>query len=218
MDTLIEAKVVKELRERTGAGFMNCKKALTATNGDMDAAVEWLQKKAFAPASGLEHRIASEGMVGTYIHPGSRVGVLLEVNCETDFAARSADFQAFAKDICMHIAASNPVCVSVENLSPDTVAKMREIFKAQVIESGKPEAIAEKIVEGKLAKWRKEVVLVEQPFVKDTERSVDQVQKELSAKIKEKITIRRFVRFEVGEGLEKRENDFASEVAKQAQS
>lgn len=211
----ISAKDVKELRDRTGAGFMDCKKALAESDGDMDKAVEYLQKKALATADKKASRIAAEGMVGSYIHPGASIGVLLEVNCETDFVARGDDFQAFVKDVCMHIAAAAPLVVSADELDPAVVAKQRDIFKGQAVESGKPEHIAEKMVEGRLKKWMREVVLLEQAFVKDPDKSVEELQKELTGKIGEKISIRRFVRFVVGEGMEKREDDFAAEVAAQ---
>ncbi len=211
----ISASTVKELRERTGAGMMDCKKALQETGGDMDAAIEYLQKKQLAAVGKKAGRIAAEGLVGSYIHAGGRIGVLLEVNCETDFVSRNEDFQQFVKDICMHIAAASPQVVSGDELPAAEVAKQREIFKGQAMEEGKPEHIAEKMVEGRLKKWQKDVALLEQPFVKDTDKTVGDLQSELTAKIGEKISIRRFVRFEVGEGIEKRQDDFAAEVAKQ---
>ena len=213
----ISAKLVKALRDRTAAGFMDCKKALAETEGDLDAAVEYLQKKQLAAVGKKSGRIAAEGLVGSYIHQGGKIGVLLEVNCETDFVARNEAFQAFVKDICMHIAASSPLVVREEDLDAALVAKQHEIFKAQTMEEGKPEHIAEKIVVGRVAKWKKEVVLLDQPFVKDTDKTVAAVHNDLAATIGEKISIRRFVRFEVGEGLEKRQDDFLAEVAKQAQ-
>ena len=212
----ISAQTVKELRERTGAGFMDCKKALGEVDGDLDKAVEYLQKKQLASASKKAGRIAAEGLVGSYIHGGGRIGVILEVNCETDFVGRNEDFQNFVKDVCMHIAAANPLVVSANELDAALVAKQEAIFKAQAMEEGKPEAIAEKIMIGRLNKWKKEVVLLDQPFVKDTDKTILEVQTELTSTIGEKISIRRFVRYEVGEGIEKREDDFAAEVAKQA--
>jgi len=214
--SVVSANVVKELRDRTGAGFMDCKAALAETNGDIDAAIEYLQKKQLASATKKAGRIAAEGIVGSYIHGGGRIGVLVEVNCETDFVARNEDFLGFAKDIAMHIAASNPLVVRAEELSAQTLEHQKEIFKGQAMEEGKPAAIAEKMVEGRMKKWLKEVCLLEQPFVKDTEKTVAELEKELTAKIGEKISVRRFIRFEVGEGLEKRSDDFAAEVAKQA--
>ena len=212
----ISAKLVKELRDRTGAGFMDCKKALSESDGNLDKAVEYLQKKQLASATKKAGRIAAEGMVGSYIHTGARVGVLLEVNCETDFVARNEDFQVFVKDVCMHIAATRPLVVNADELDAAEVAKQKDIFKGQAMEEGKPEHIAEKIIVGRLKKWQKEVVLLEQPFVKDSDKTVQQLQVELTSKIGEKVSIRRFVRFEVGEGMEKREDDFAAEVAAQA--
>jgi len=212
----ITAQVVKELRERTGAGFMDCKKALAESSGDMDKAIEYLQKKQLASVGKKAGRIAAEGTVGSYIHMGGRIGVLIEVNCETDFVARNDDFVAFVRDLAMHIAASNPLVVRADELSADELAKQHEIFKAQAMEEGKPEHIAEKIVEGRLKKWQKDVVLVEQPFVKDTDKTVGELEAELTGKLGEKISVRRFVRYEVGEGIEKRADDFAAEVAKQA--
>ena len=212
----ISASMVKELRERTGAGMMDCKKALVEADGDMNAAIEFLQKKQLASASKRAGKIAAEGLVGNYIHMGGRIGVLLEVNCETDFVARSDDFQGFVKDVAMHIAASGPLVVSSEELDASEVAKQKEIFMGQAAEEGKPEHIAEKIVEGRLKKWAKEVCLLDQAFVKDPDKSIQDLQTEVGSKIGEKISVRRFVRYEVGEGIEKAEDDFAAEVAAQA--
>ncbi|MCC6621747.1 MAG: translation elongation factor Ts [Deltaproteobacteria bacterium] len=212
----ITAGLVKELRERTGAGMMDCKKALEETNGNFDLAIEYLQKKQLASASKKAGRIAADGIVMSYIHQGGRIGVLVEVNSETDFVARNDDFLVFAKDIAMHIAASNPLVVKAEDLDAALVAKQEEIFTAQAMNEGKPEHIAKNIVVGRLKKWKAESCLLDQPFVKDPDKSVGQLVAELTAKIGEKISIRRFVRFEVGEGIEKRQDDFAAEVAKQA--
>jgi elongation factor Ts len=212
----VSAGDVKELRDRTGAGFLDCKKALEETGGNLDKAVEVLQKKALVSAGKKQSRIAAEGLVHSYIHAGGKVGVLLELNCETDFVARSDDFQQLVHDLAMHIAWANPTVVRAEELDPAEVAKQREIFKAQAMGEGKPEAIAEKIVEGRLKKWHKEIVLLEQPFAKDEERTVADLVTGLSAKIGEKLSVRRFTRWQVGEGLEKRTDDFASEVARQA--
>ncbi len=210
----ITAGLVKDLRERTGAGMMDCKKALEETNGDFTLAVEWLQKKQLASVSKKAGRIAAEGIVSSYLHQGGRIGVLVEINCETDFVARNDDFLAFAKDIAMHIAASNPLVVQASELSQDLLEKQREIFQAQAVNEGKPENIAKNIVVGRLKKWQAESCLVDQPFVKDPDKTVSQLVAELTAKIGEKISIRRFVRFEVGEGIEKKTEDFAAEVAK----
>ena len=211
----ISAKLVKELRERTGAGMMDCKKALVESDGKLDAAIEYLQKKQLASVAKKAGRIAAEGVVSSYIHMGGRIGVLLEVNCETDFVARNEDFLTFVKDVSMHIAAASPLVVSPDELDAAQVAKQTEIFKAQAMESGKPEAIAEKIVVGRVKKWQKEVCLLEQPFVKDTDKTVGDLTNEMTSSIGEKLSIRRFVRWEVGEGLEKRSEDFAAEVAAQ---
>lgn len=212
----ITAAMVKELRERTGAGMMDCKKALVENDGSMDSAIEYLQKKQLASAVKKAGRIAAEGVVSSYIHAGGRIGVLLEVNCETDFVARNENFQAFVTDVSMHIAAMSPQVVSPEDLSAEDTAHQKKIFIAQAVESGKPPEIAEKIVVGRLKKWQKEIALLEQPFVKDTDKTVGELQTELTSSIGEKISIRRFIRFEVGEGIEKREDDFAAEVAAQA--
>jgi elongation factor Ts len=212
----ITASLVKDLRERTGAGMMDCKKALEETNGNIDLAIEWLQKKQLSSAGKKAGRIAAEGTVHAYIHQGGRIGVLVEINCETDFVARNEDFQGFARDIAMHIAATNPLVVSAEQLDAAAVAKQEEIFLAQAINEGKPEKFAKNIVEGRLKKWKAESCLVDQPFVKDPDKTVGALVAELTAKIGEKISIRRFTRYEVGEGIEKRQDDFAAEVAKQA--
>ena len=211
----ISAQLVKELREMTGAGFMDCKKALNESNGELQEALEFLQKKQLASVDKRAGRIAAEGLVGSYIHAGGSIGVLLEVNCETDFVARNEDFQAFVKDICMHIAASAPLVVNEDELNAEDVERQKRIFIGQSIEEGKPPEIAEKIVVGRLNKWKKSVVLLEQPFVKDSDKTVESYQTEVSSAIGEKISIRRFVRFEVGEGMEKRSEDFAAEVAAQ---
>ena len=209
----ISATMVKELRTRTGAGIMDCKKALTESDGNVDKAIEYLQKKQLATAAKKAGRIAAEGLIGSYIHMGGRIGVMLEVNCETDFVARNEQFQEFVKDIAMHIAAAAPEVVSSDDMPADLVARQKEIFIAQAVESGKPPAIAEKMVVGRLKKWLKEVTLLDQPFVKDTDKTVGELVTELTASIGEKISVRRFVRFEVGEGIEKKKDDFAAEVA-----
>jgi elongation factor Ts len=211
----ITAGMVKELRERTGAGMMDCKKALVENDGSIDNAIEYLQKKQLASAVKKAGRIAAEGSVSSYIHAGGRIGVLLEVNCETDFVARNESFQGFVADVCMHIAAMAPQVVSSDELSADDTERQRNIFIAQAMETGKPKEIAEKIVVGRLKKWQKEVALLEQPFVKDSDKTVGELQTELTSSIGEKISIRRFIRFEVGEGIEKRQDDFVAEVAAQ---
>jgi elongation factor Ts len=209
----ITASMVKELRERTGAGMLDCRKALQEVGGDMDKAIEYLQKKSLASASKKAGRIAAEGVVGSYIHMGGKIGVLCEVNCETDFVGRTEEFNALVKDICMHIAASSPLYVDSDEIPADAVAKQREIYAAQTLESGKPANIVEKIVDGRVKKWFSEVCLLDQAFVKDPDKTVRQLLTESISKIGENIKVRRFVRFALGEGLEKRSDDFAAEVA-----
>ncbi len=212
----ISANAVKELREKTGAGMMDCKKALAETDGDFAKAEEVLRKKGLASAAKKAGRIASEGAVGSYIHMGGKIGVLVEVNCETDFVARNEAFQALVKDVAMQIAASNPLWVRREEVPADVVAKELEIAKAQMREQKKPEAIIEKIAQGKVDKFYKEVCLLEQPFVKDDKKSVQEMITEQVSKIGENIQVRRFARFVLGEGLEKKSEDYAAEVAKVA--
>ncbi len=211
----ISAQLVKELRERSGAGMMDCKKALVETNGDMEAALKYLKEKGLSQAAKKAGRIAAEGLVDAYIHMGGRIGVLVEVNCETDFVAKTAEFQEFVKDIAMHIAASNPEYVSREDVPEDVIAREKEIFKAAALNEGKPEHIVDKIVDGRIEKFLSEICLLEQPFVKDPDLTVQQVLTEKIAKIGENISIRRFARFERGEGIEKRQEDFAAEVMSQ---
>lgn len=213
----ITAKMVKELREKTGAGMMDCKKALQEANGDSEKAIEILREKGLAKAAKKSGRIAAEGLVDAYIH-GGRIGVLVEVNSETDFVAKNDEFKKFVKDIAMQIAASNPQYIRREDIPQEVVEKEREILKTQAINEGKPENIAEKMVTGRLEKFYKEVCLLEQPYIREPEISVQELLNQKIAKIGENITIRRFVRFEVGEGIEKKEEDFAEEVAKQINS
>ena len=211
----ISASMVKDLRERTGAGMMDCKKALIETNGDMEKAIEYLREKGIAKAAKKAGRLASEGIVDAYIHGGGRIGVLVEVNIETDFAAKNEEFRAFVKDIAMQIAAMNPSYVKREDVPASVIEKEKEILKAQAINEGKPAHIAEKMVAGRIEKFFNEVCLLEQPFIKDNDKTVQQVLQEKIAVIGENINIRRFVRFEMGEGLEKKEENFAEEVMKQ---
>ena len=212
----ITAQMVKELRERTSAPMMDCKNALTETQGDMEKAVDFLRKKGLAAAAKKAGRIAAEGAVGSYIHGGGSLGVLVEVNCVTDFVARTDDFQALVRDIAMHIAAAEPRFVRREEVTEDVLAREREIFRDQALASGKPPAVVEKIVTGKMEKYYAEYVLLEQPFVKDSDKTVGQMITEKVAKIGENIQVRRFVRFKLGEGIEKRQDDFAAEVMAQA--
>lgn len=211
----ISASMVKELRERTGAGMMDCKKALTEVAGDMEKAIEFLREKGLAAAAKKAGRIAAEGIIEAYIHGGGRIGVLVEINCETDFVAKNEDFRGLARDIAMQIAASKPEYVRREEVSPEKIEKEKEILKAQALNEGKPEKIVEKMVEGRIEKYFKEVCLLEQPFIKDPDKTVQHVINEVVSKIGEKIDVRRFSRYEVGEGLEKRQDDFAAEVAAQ---
>lgn len=212
----ISAKQVQELRAKTGAGIMDCKRALGEANGDFDGAVETLRKSGLAASKKKAGRIASEGLVGSYIHAGGKIGVLVEINCETDFVGRNEDFQAFVRDIAMHVAAVNPTYLNREEVPAEIVAKEKEILAAQIADEGKPANVVEKIVEGRLNKFFKDACLMDQPFIKEPKQSVTERQNELVAKIGEKITIRRYVRFELGAGLEKRSEDFAAEVAKAA--
>ncbi len=212
----ITAQMVKELRERTGAGMMDCKKALQEADGNLDAAVDFLRKSGIAAAAKRAGRIAAEGMVLSYIHAGGKIGVLVEVNCETDFVARTDDFQNLVKDIAMHIAAADPRFVEREEVTESVVDKEREIYRDQALQSGRPENVIDRIVNGKMEKFFSENVLTEQPFVKDSDKTVGQLVTEAITAMGEKIKIRRFERFVLGEGLEKRRNDFLEEVRKQA--
>ncbi|MEO1483462.1 MAG: translation elongation factor Ts [Myxococcota bacterium] len=213
----ITAKMVAELRAKTGAGMMDAKKALQAAEGDFEKAEEELRKKGIAKAGKKAGRVAAEGSVSSYIHAGGKIGVLLEVNSETDFVARGDDFQAFAKDVAMHIAASSPRYVRREEVPADVVEKEKKFLSEQAAESGKPANVVEKMVEGRIGKFFKDICLLEQPFVKDPDKTVLDLQNDIIAKIGEKIEIRRFSRFELGEGIEKKQEDFAAEVAKQVQ-
>ena len=208
----ITASMVKELREKTGAGMMDAKKALVEVGGNMDKAVDYLREKGLASAAKKAGRVAAEGVVDSYIHMGGKVGVLLELNCETDFVALTDDFKTLAHDICIHIAAAKPLCVRKEELDPAMLNHEREIIRAQALNEGKPANIVDKMVEGRIEKYYKEVSLLDQPFVKDPDMTIEQLVNTYIAKIGEKITIRRFARYEMGEGLEKRQDDFAEEV------
>ena len=209
----VSATMVKELREKTGAGMMDCKKALAETGGDFTKAEEWLRKKGISRAAGKEGRVAAEGVIGTYIH-GGRIGVIVEVNCETDFVARNTDFQDLVKDVAMHIAAANPQFVRREEVATDKLDKEKEIQRELLKQQGKPEAMWDKILVGKVEKYYEGVCLVDQLWVKDDKKKVGEMINERAAKIGEKIAVRRFVRFEVGAGIEKKKDDLAAEVAK----
>ena len=212
----ITAKMVQELREKSGAGMMDCKKALTEAGGDMGKAEEVLRKKGLSAAAKKAGRVASEGAVASYIHMGGKIGVLVEVNCETDFVARTEGFQSLVKDIAMQIAAAAPLYVRREEVPAAVVEKEIEIARAQAREQKKPDAIVEKIAQGKLEKYFKELCLMEQPFVKDDKKSIQDVVTEAVAKIGENIQVRRFTRYVLGEGLEKKQENLAAEVAKAA--
>ena len=214
---MFTAKDVAELRARTGAGMMDCKKALTESNGDFEKATTWLREKGIAAASKKQGRIASEGVVGSYIHMGGKIGVLVEVNCETDFVARTDAFNILVKASAMQIAAANPKYVSREDVPADVLEKEKNILRAQAKNEGKPEAIIEKMVEGRVVKFYKDFCLLDQEFVKDSSKTIQAVLTEATATIGEKISVRRFTRYEMGEGLEKRQDNLAEEVAKQMQ-
>lgn len=212
---MITAEQVRELRELTGAGMMECKKVLEETNGDKEKATELLRERGVVKAAKKAGRVAAEGLVESYIHGDGRIGVLVEVNIETDFAAKNPEFREFVKDVAMQIAAAKPEYVKREEVPADVIEKEKEIIKAQAINEGKPEAVAEKMVEGRINKYYGEVCLLEQDFIKDPEKTVQQVLTEKISSIGENITIRRFVRFERGEGIAKKEENFAEEVMKQ---
>ena len=212
----VSAQLVKELREKTGAGMMDCKKVLTEAGGDFAKAEELLRKKGLAAAAKKSARAATEGAVASYIHMGGKIGVLVEVNCETDFVARTDGFQALVKDVAMHIAAASPLWVRREEVPPESDAKELEIAKAQMRDQKKPEAILEKIATGKLEKFYETTCLLEQLFVKDDKKKIQDVITEAVAKIGENIQVRRFARFVLGEGLEKKQENLAEEVAKTA--
>ena len=214
--TQITPTLIKEVRERTGAGMADCKKALTETDGNVDKAMDYLRKKGLAAAAKKAGRVAAEGAVASYIHSNGRVGVLLEVNCETDFVARSDDFQNFCKEVSLQIAAMNPMYVRSEEIDPAQVEKERSIHMAKAKDSGKPEQVIGKIVDGQVNKWKKEICLLDQSWVKDDKKTISNLLTELVSKVGENCQVRRFVRFEVGEGMEKRSEDFAAEVARAA--
>ncbi|MCP3772830.1 translation elongation factor Ts [Paenibacillus sp. MZ04-78.2] len=211
----VSAAAVKELRDKTGAGMLDCKKALEEANGDLTKAAEVLREKGLSAAANKAGRIATEGMIESYIHAGGKIGVLVEVNSETDFVAKNEQFRTFVRDVALHIAASNPKFIRRDEVPQEALDKEREILTNQALNEGKPEKIVEKIVEGRLAKYYEEYCLLEQPFVKDPDKTVEEVLKENIATIGENLSIRRFVRFELGEGLEKKQENFAEEVMSQ---
>jgi elongation factor Ts len=209
----ITAAQVSELRKVTGAGLMDCKKALAETGGDQEKAVDYLRKKGLAAASKKAGRIASEGIVGSYIHAGGKIGVLVEVNCETDFVAKNEGFQTFVKDIAMHIAAASPLYVRREEVPAELLEREKAIYRDKAKESGKPDAIIEKIVDGQVNKFYSDICLLEQAFVKDPDKTIQTYLNETIASIGENMSIRRFTKFVLGEGLAKKDSDFAAEVA-----
>ena len=212
----ISIEKIKELREKVGSGMMDCKKALIESGGDMEKAIAWLREKGIASAAKKSSRIAAEGIVDSYIHANGRIGVLIEVNIETDFAAKNTEFREFVKDLCLQIAAMSPRWISKDDVPADEIAKESEILRNKAINDGKPEKIVDRIVEGSISKFFADNCLLEQAFVKDDSITCGSRLTTLIAKIGEKISIRRFVRYEMGEGLQKREDDFAAEVMKQA--
>lgn len=196
----VSASAVKELRERTGAGMMDCKKALSETGGDLQKAVDYLRQKGLAAAAKKADRVAADGAVGAYVHPGGKIGVLVEINCETDFVARTAEFQALLKDVAMQVAAANPRVVRREDVSPAELEKEKAIYRQQALETGKPEKVVEKIVEGKIERFFSEICLLEQSFIKDPDKNVTSVINDAIARLGENIQIRRFARYHLGEG------------------
>ena len=208
----ITAALVKELRERTGAGMMDCKKALSATDGDLEKAIDFLREKGLAAAAKKAGRVAAEGLVEAYIHGGGRIGVLVEVNCETDFVAKTDAFKELVKDIAMHIAATNPSYLKREEVPTAELEHEQAVLAEQARNEGKPEKIIEIMVAGRIEKYYKEVCLMEQPFVKDPDKTISDLITESIAKIGENISIRRFTRYQLGEGIEKKEENFAEEV------
>ena len=209
----ISATDVKELREKTGAGMMDCKKALEETKGNFDQAVDWLRTKGLSKAAKKSGRVAAEGLVNAYIHAGGRIGVLLEVNSETDFVARNEEFQAFTRDVAMHIAAMGPQFVQQADIDPAARERELAVLRAKALEEGKKAEFVDKILDGQIKKWAAEICLLDQKFVKNPDKTVGEMLQELIAKIGENLVVRRFVRFELGEGIEKKKEDFAAEVA-----
>ena len=203
---------IQELRTRTGVGFADCKKALQENDGNIDKAVEYLREKGMAAASKKAGRIAAEGAIFSYIHAGGRIGVLLEVNCETDFVAREESFNQFGKDIAMQIAASNPLYIKEEDVPQEVLDKEREIQRVACLNEGKPEAVVDKIVDGKMAKYLKDICLMNQEYIKNPDITVSEYLNQMTLKTGEKLSIRRFVRYEMGEGIEKRKDNFVEEV------
>lgn len=211
----VSASAVKELREKTGAGMLDCKKALDETDGNIEKAIEFLREKGLAAAAKKGGRVATEGVVEAYIHAGGRIGVLVEINCETDFVGKTEQFREFARDIAMQIAASSPRYVRREEVPSEELEKEKEILRAQALNEGKPEKIVDRMVEGRINKYYEEFCLMEQAFIKDPDKTIDTLLKEKISTIGENISIRRFVRYELGEGLEKKQDNFVEEVMAQ---
>ncbi|NGM81121.1 translation elongation factor Ts [Paenibacillus sp. 7124] len=211
----VDAKSVKELRERTGAGMLDCKKALEEAGGDLNKAIEILREKGLSAAANKAGRAATEGVVESYIHAGGRIGVLVEINCETDFVGKTDQFKEFARDIAMQIAAAAPRFVRREEVPAEEIEKEKEILRAQALNEGKPEKIVDKMVEGRINKYYEEHVLLEQAFIKDPDKTISNLLNEKISTIGENISIRRFVRYELGEGLEKKVDNFVEEVMAQ---
>ena len=209
---MVTAAMVKELRELTGAGMMDCKKALTETEGNIEKAVDFLREKGLAAAAKKAGRVAAEGVVETYVHGGGRIGVMVEINCETDFVAKTDDFKSLAHDIALQIAAKNPMVVRREEVSEEVLEHEREVLRAQALNEGKPANIVEKMIVGHIEKYYKEICLMEQEFIKDPDKTISQLINEKIAKIGENITVRRFTVYQLGEGIEKKTTDFAAEV------
>jgi elongation factor Ts len=212
---VISAQQVKELREKTGAGMMECKVALQEAGGDSEKAVVLLRKKGLAAAAKRASRVAAEGVIVSYVHPGSKIGVLVEVSCETDFVARGAEFQDLARDIAMHVAAMDPKFIRQEDIPDSVLNQEKEIYREKALQSGKPANVLDRIVEGQLSKYYSEVCLYDQPFVKNDKLTVGQLVSEMTLSTKENVLVRRFARFKVGEELEKKSGNFAAEVAAQ---
>jgi elongation factor Ts len=210
----INAKLVNELRQKTGAGIMDCKRALQETQGDIQKAVKYLREKGVAEAGKRAAKVAAEGKVESYLHMGGKIGVLVEINCETDFVARGEDFQNFCREIAMQVAAANPLYLKKEDVPESMLEQEREIYRKQALDAGKPEKVLDKIVEGRLRKYFAEICLLEQPYIREQKMSVDKLLKEVIAKTGENVVIRRFARFQLGEGIEKKQEDLAAEVAK----
>jgi elongation factor Ts len=209
----INAKLVNELRQKTGAGIMDCKRALQETDGAIDKAIIFLREKGVADAGKKAARVTAEGKVDTYLHMGGKIGVVVEVNCETDFVARGDDFQNFCREIAMQVAAANPQYLTSEEVPEQVLDEERQIYRKQALDDGKPEKIVDKIVEGRLKKFYAEVCLMDQPYIREQKMSVEKLRKDLVAKVGENVVIRRFARFQLGEGIEKKKTDLAADVA-----